>query len=112
MSDEVYEQLRRAAKDNGYPGIGSYLLDKAGALTDDAEAADIVKKARVRFRTRPLGKPFTLRQLFEPDHWNGFSKAARIGAGRLFFDNATSGIDGLAVGPKSGSNHQTYVRTE
>lgn len=112
MSDEVFERLRLAAKVAGFPGISSYLLSKVDGLTDGAEAEDIVKQAMAKVKRYPLGKPFRLRDLFLAERWDGFSKAARISAGRRFHETAKAGTAGLEVAAKTASNHQTYVRAK
>lgn len=113
MSDEAFDRLKKEAKEAGFPGISSYALSKLDALTDDAEAVDIVKQARYRaIRSPSIGKPFKLRNLFEKESWESFSKPARIAAGRLFFENVTDGISGIKIGGKTSANHQTYIRTK
>ncbi|MGS0979315.1 DUF1413 domain-containing protein [Burkholderia glumae] len=112
MSDEVFERLRLEAKAAGFPGISSYLLSKVEGLTDAAEAEDIVKQALQRARRRPPGEPFRLKDLFPAERWDGFSKSARLSAGRRFHGAAKAGTAGLEVAAKTASNHQTYVRTE
>ena len=111
MSDEVFMRLKTEAKKAGYPGISSYLLSKVDGLTTDAEAAEIVKKGRFRVTRKKLDKPFRLKDLFEKDEWDGFSKAARLASGRMFFEQVKEGgIDGVGVGEKNSTNHQTYIQ--
>lgn len=113
MSDDAFDQLKNKAKEAGFPGISSYVLSKFKLLNDDAEAADIVKKARYKaIRFPSIGKPFKLKDLFEKESWESFSKPARIAAGRLFFENVTDGISGIKTGGKTSANHQTYIRTK
>jgi hypothetical protein len=113
MSDEVFDRLKREAKQKGYPGISSYALSALNGLTTDAEAVDIVKQARNKAMNWPhINKPFKLRNLFTKDLWEEFPKSARITAGRMFFDAVNEGIPGVADGGKNSANHQTYIRTE
>jgi hypothetical protein len=60
---------------------------------------------------KKLDKPFRLKDLFEKDEWDGFSKAARLASGRMFFEQVKEGgIDGVGVGEKNSTNHQTYIQ--
>ncbi|WP_082771762.1 DUF1413 domain-containing protein [Janthinobacterium agaricidamnosum] len=112
MSDEAYERLKLKAKTSGCPGIGAYLLSKVGELTYDAEAHSIARLAERRARARPIdGEPFILKKLFSKDEWAGYSKPARIAAGKEFFASVECGLlEGVVEGGKTGSNHQTYQR--
>lgn len=111
MSEETFNNLSRARKEKGFPGIGSYLLDLAGELTDDEESFDIVKKCRIRaLRKAPSSKKFSLKSLFPEDTWNGFSAGARQKAGRLFFAEVQKGLDGIIAVRESDTNSQRYVR--
>jgi hypothetical protein len=112
MSDETFNRLKLKAKTAGCPGIGAYLLKVAGELTHDAEAHGIARLAERRARALPIGsEPFILKKLFSKDEWEGYSKPARIAAGKEFFAGVECGLtDGVEVGGKTGSNHQTYVR--
>ncbi|MES2262109.1 MAG: DUF1413 domain-containing protein [Pseudomonadota bacterium] len=114
MADDTYDRLRVEAKSAGYPGISSYLLSKVNGLTTDAEAHDILKHAESKVKRLPVdGDAFTLKSLFTKDAWNGYSKPARISAGKLFFAGVSCGLTpGVTEGVKTGSNHQTYLRTE
>jgi len=112
MSDDAFLNLIAQAKSKGLPGIASLLLSRAGVLTDDAEAADIKKKAFFKARKLGVGKEFKLRGLFLKDTWEQFPKAARIRAGRQFFADVQAGVSGVRPLQKSSSNHQLYVRTK
>ncbi len=114
MSDESYSRLLTKARAAGSPGIGAYLLKLAGELTHDAEAHSIARRAEKRaLKLDPDGDPFILKKLFTKDEWEGFSKPARIAAGKEFFAGVDAGlVPGLETGDKTGSNHQTYLRVE
>ena len=112
MSEESYARLLAKSRAAGCPGIGAYLLKKAGELTHDAEAHSIARKAEKIALRRAVGsEPFILKKLFSKDDWDGFSKPGRIAAGKEFYAGVSSGlVPGLEVGEKTGSNHQTYLR--
>lgn len=112
MSEKAFSNLNDQAKEMGLPGIASFLLHKAGVLTDDAEAADIKKQALSKARKLDVGEKFKLRGLFLKDKWEQFPKAVRIRAGRQFFADVQAGVGGIRAGKKSSSNHQFYVRTK
>lgn len=113
MSDEAFTTLSEQAKKAGLPGIASLLLKKAGALTDDAIAVDIKKKAALRAGKKRPGETFRLKDLFPDGAWDEFPKGVRIRAGRQFFDAVKDhAVAGVGVLQKKGGNHQFYVRTE
>jgi Domain of unknown function (DUF1413) len=112
MSDEAFASLSEQAKKAGLPGIASFLLKKAGALTDDAEAADMKKKAILKASRQRPGATFRLKDLFSEDSWAAYSKGARIRAGRQFYDAIkVDGIVGIEALQKRSGNHQFYART-
>ena len=110
MSDQAFSELSARAKTKGLPGIASLLLAEAKVLSDDAEAADIKKRAIQKIKKMAAGTKFRLKDLFQPEVWENFSKGSRIRAGRQFYEAAKLGVEGIAILPKSSSNHQYYVR--
>lgn len=114
MSNDTYDRLKVEAREKGYPGIAAYLLSKVDGLTTDAEAHDIVKRAKLYAEQKDVNcDPFTLKGLFPKEIWNAYSKSARIAAGRMFFAEVEVGfIEGVKEAEKTGSNHQTYTRYE
>jgi hypothetical protein len=112
MSDEHFAALSAQAKAVGLPGIASLLLKKSGVLNDEAEAADIVKKAIKLAKRKKPREQFRLKELFQAHDWEQFSKGARLRAGRQFFAIVLeAGRDlGIAATEKTSSNHQAYVR--
>lgn len=112
MPDETHKALFEASKKAGLPGIASYLLMQAGELTDDAQAADIKKRAIQKVRKVLPGKQFRLRELFDQEEWNNFSKGSRIIGGR-YFNSAVQlkEVDGVVASAKQSGNHQFYIRT-
>jgi hypothetical protein len=111
MSDEAFAQLSAEARKKKLPGIASLLLSKSDVLSDEAAGADIAKKAARNASKLADGERFKLRQLFEPDDWEGFTKGSRVYAGRIFFEEVTNGkVANVADDGKSSSNHQFYVK--
>jgi hypothetical protein len=114
MSEDIFERLKQEAKKAGKPGIGAYLLSKVGGLTNEAEAHSIVRLATGKATRWSKHKgPFILKKLFAPVEWDGFSKPARIAAGKEFYAAVDSGqVPGVRIGEKTPSNHQTYERDD
>jgi hypothetical protein len=110
VDDNTYRQLVADRKAAGLPSVSALLLKNSNALDEAGEAREIVRKAKYRAgRLRPDDK-FRLKDLFKPNQWEGFSKGARLRAGRLFYEMVSAAKDGILPGPKSGSGHQTYLR--
>jgi hypothetical protein len=111
MSDEAYEKLRKESKRQKLPGVASLLLRKAGVLSDDALAADIVKKALTKAKKKEIGTVFRLKELFKEADWEAYPVGLRIRTGRQF-QEATSGTKHpmLKALGKDDANHQTYER--
>ena len=112
MSDEAFGLLNAEARKKKLPGIASLLLSKSGVLSDEAAGADIAKRATRNAGKLAPGMRFKLRQLFEPAEWEGFTKGSRVYAGRIFFEQVTSGkVANVIDDGKSSSNHQLYAMT-
>lgn len=111
MSDEAYEKLRKDARRQKLPGVASLLLRKAGVLSDDALAADIVKKALLRAKKQEIGAVFRLKELFTEADWKAYPVGVRIRTGRQFQEamggNKHPMLESLG---KDDANHQMYKR--
>ena len=66
----------------------------------------------MRAKAKPSGQSFRLRDLFPLAKWKEFSTGARLRAGRAFHARVVAAGDAfeIDIGPKSPSNHQTYVK--
>lgn len=106
FDDETYQRLVVERKSEGLPSVQALLLKRAGALTEDAEADEIIRQA-VRKAKRREGE-FSLKQLFLAASWDRFSKGARLRAGRRFYNRVAAATDGIAIGRKGPSGHQMY----
>jgi hypothetical protein len=105
----TYEYLVRQRKAEGLPSVSALFLKKCNALDDRMEASEIVRRAHRRAKRRIGSSPYRLRDLFSPNEWEGFSKGARLRAGRMFYDKISSAVDGIRPAQKSPSNHQFYI---
>jgi hypothetical protein len=110
VSQDDYAKLVQARRAAGLPSISAYLLKKAGILTDDMEADEIVRQALRRAKAKSKGEKFRLRDLFAKDLWDDFSKGARLRAGRSFYVKIGAAVHGIAAAGKSASHHQLYER--
>jgi len=106
VDDATYLRLVADRKAAGLPSVAALLLQKAGALSEDAEAAEITRQAIRRAKSRE--GEFSLKQLFPETRWKGFTKSARLRAGRKFYNRVASATDGIAIGGKGASGHQMY----
>jgi hypothetical protein len=111
VNDETYSQLVSKRRSEGLPSVSALFLKMCGVLTDDDEAREIVKKARKKISKKAIGAEFTLRELFGDEQWEGFSKGARLRAGRLFYEYAAEATHGISVLDKTSSNHQRYKKS-
>lgn len=110
VADETYILLVRKRRSEGLPSVSALFLKKCGVLTDDDEAREIVEAARKRIAKLEKGTQFRLRELFRDKRWEGFSKGARLRAGRLFYEYAAESRHGIFVLPKTSANHQRYEK--
>lgn len=111
MPAEDFSILSAEAKEEGFPGIASLLLFRAGRSSADAEAADIKKKAFVRAMKLDVGITFRLKDLFNQEAWENYSRGARIRAGQQFFSDVQSEVEGIEAIREPNTNGQRYVRT-
>ncbi len=108
VDDAVYADLVAQRKAEGLPSVSALFLKKCDALTDQKEAAEIVKRA-VSQATKRAGKPqYKLKELFPKLHWEKFSKPSRLLAGKMFNAKVNGTYIGIVALQKSSSNHQFY----
>lgn len=107
----TYAKLVAARKALGLPSVSALFLHNCGVLDENLEAAEIVKKAKRALNKKPSQFRFRLRDLFPPHRWEGFSKGARLRAGRLFFEEMSAARDGILPVQKTSSGHQGYIKT-
>ncbi|ANL87115.1 DUF1413 domain-containing protein [Rhizobium phaseoli] len=108
VDDETYARLVKERKKAGVPSVSAYFLLKADVLTDQEEAGEIVRKALSAVKKKDVGFEFRLRDLFPSSSWDGFSKGARVRAGKMFHEKVAAATLGLRASRKSSSNHQFY----
>jgi len=120
VSDETYARLDEIRKEEGFPGISSYLLHLAGMKSEMSTtvlyARKIVADAVSRARLADIKKEFLLQDLFLDSEWQLFPNAVRIRAGALFLREIESS-KGSLVGKvltlgKSSNGHQRYIRIQ
>ena len=111
VNDGTYSKLVAARKGAGLPSVSALFLSKCNVLDDRLEAAEIVRQARKLAMKKGDKERFRLRDLFKATAWDGFSKGARLRAGRLFYDEMAAARDGIRPDQKSASGHQYYVKT-
>jgi len=120
VSDETYARLHEVSKEEGFPGISSYLLHLAGAKSSMSTtvlyARKIVADALSRANLLDIKKEFLLHELFLPSEWQLFPHAVRIRAGALFLRDIESD-KGPLVGKvqtlgKASNNNQRYIRIQ
>lgn len=111
MDEATYRKLVADRKAAGLPSVSALFLFKCGVLDDNMAASEIVRKAKVRAAKKADNERFRLRDLFQNDEWNKYSKGARLRAGRLFFDEMAAAVDGIRPEKKSSSGHQFYIKT-
>jgi hypothetical protein len=109
IDDEMYARLVAKRKAANLPSVSALFLEKCGELSDDIEAREIVKIALAAAKKKQKGTRFRLRDLFPKDRWEGFTKGARLRAGRLFHEKVATAMLGIRIDIKSGANHQFYV---
>lgn len=111
IDDATYKKLVNARKAAGLPSVSALFLSKCGVLDGNLEATEIVLKAKRLAMKQPNNKRFRLRDLFQSKAWDGYSKGARLRAGRLFYDEMAAAQDGIRPDQKSASGHQYYIKT-
>ncbi|HEX5753614.1 MAG TPA: DUF1413 domain-containing protein [Archangium sp.] len=107
---ETYSELVRMRRSEGLPSVSALFLKMCGVLTDDTEAREIVEKARRKITRLEAGTQFRLRELFGDERWEGFSKGARLRAGRLFHEYAEEASHGILLLGKTSANHRRYEK--
>ena len=114
LSRNAYEKLTQARKKAGLPNSASYLLQRAGLLDTHAAGTEIARTAYRRALKVTRGEPFTVKGLFSEPEWDGFSRDARIRAGKTFFQRVSQeedeGGSPIRILGKNSSNHQLYER--
>jgi hypothetical protein len=108
VDDAVYATLVAMRKAEGLPSVSALFLSKCGALSDQKEAAEIVKRALSLAAKRAGKQQYKLKELFPKQHWEKFSKSSRLIAGKAFNAKVKSADLGIVVLDKSTSNHQYY----
>jgi hypothetical protein len=111
VDDETYSKLVAARRAAGLPSVSALFLSKCNLLDENLEAAEIVRQAKRRAIKKTDNEHFRLRDLFQPTAWDGYSKGARLRAGRLFYDEMAAARDGIRPDQKSASGHQFYIKT-
>lgn len=110
VDDATYASLVRKRKKAGVPSVSALFLKNCDELTDEKEAAEIVRQAiRAAAKMEP-GEEFKLQDLFPTKRWERFSKGARLRGGRMFKAEVDAAQSGIRAVRKSSSNHQFYVR--
>ncbi len=109
VDEGTYKRLVRDRKAAGLPSVSALFLKKCGVLDEETEAAEIVRSALKTAKRKSSGCQFRLRDLFPRERWESFSRGARLRAGRMFNAEMAAAVDGIRIGPKTASNHQTYV---
>ena len=109
VTPATYAILAKQRRKEGLPSISALFLVKCGALTDEDGAIEIVARALKLAKKKPAGEEFKLQDLFNAKTWQGFSKGARLRAGRQFKAKVDAAVDGVRAHRKSSSNHQYYV---
>ena len=107
MDDHTYAKLVAMRKAAGLPSVSALFLDRCGHLTDQAEAAEIARRALTAAKRKASGQEYLLRDLF-PGRWDEFSKGARLRAGKMFHEQVASAVHGIRATRKSATNHQLY----
>jgi hypothetical protein len=110
IDDPTYAKLVTARKASGLPSVSALFLQRCDVLDESMEAIEIVRRAKALALKRPSKSRFRLRDLFPSATWEGFSKGARLRAGRLFFEMMGAAKDGVRPDQKSASGHQFYVK--
>src|SRR4051812_11686984 len=95
IDDETYAVLVQKRKSAGLPSISALFLQKCDVLTDDKQAGEIVRRSLRHAKRRDSGFEFRLRDLFDREEWEQFSKGARLRAGRLFYEQISASVDGI-----------------
>jgi hypothetical protein len=111
--DQVtYGKLVEKTKQEGLVSVSALFLKSLGMPTDNAESDEIMRRALTRAKAKGSGQTFRVRDLFPAARWKQFSTGARLRAGRLFYAKVAAGGESseIDVGPKTASNHQTYVK--
>ena len=109
LDDATYAYLVTKRKAAGLPSVSALFLSKCGVLDDGKEAAEIVRLALKRSKSKDAGFEFRVRDLFPKAQWEKFSKGARLRAGRLFCSEISAAVHGIRAARKSPSNQQIYV---
>jgi len=111
VDEATYGKLVAARKHAGLPSVSALFLSNCDLLDDSLEAAEIVRQAKRLAMKKPDNERFRLRDLFKRAAWDGYSKGARLRAGRLFYDEMAAARDGVRPDQKSASGHQYYIKT-
>ena len=112
VNPATYSKLVEMAKQQGLLSVSALFLKNAGVPTDRAESDEILRRALVRAKAKNSGDTFCVRDLFPLARWKEFSTGARLRAGRAFHAKVAAGGESfeISLGPKTTSNHQSYVR--
>lgn len=110
VDDATYASLVRKRKKAGVPSVSALFLKNCDELTDEKEAAEIVRQAIKAAAAMGSGEEFKLQDLFPTNRWERFSKGARLRGGRMFKAEVDAAQLGIRAIRKSSSNHQFYVR--
>jgi len=108
VDDTTYLTLVKMRKKAGLPSVSALFLRKTGVLTDQMEASAIARSALTRAKKKASGSEFRLRDLFQQQEWERYSKGARLRAGKMFNAKIGSAIHGIKATRKSSTNHQYY----
>jgi hypothetical protein len=108
VDTKTYRSLVKMRKAAGLPNVSALFLLKCDLLTDDGEAAEIVRTALQRAKRKSDDDDYRLRDLFSKKTWEQFSKGARLRAGRMFHQKIAAALDGIRATRKNATNHQFY----
>ena len=75
---KTYRNLVKMRKAAGLPNVSAFFLYKCDVLTDDGEAAEIVRTALQRAKRKSKGDDYRLRDLFSAKTWEQFSKLHHV----------------------------------
>ena len=94
ITDDTFKTLQKEAKENGYSGVGAYILVLAGIKNED-KYDQLATEAFKRMLQLPPGAKFTLGSLFKD--WSTFPLALRRKAGPLFAARIRGSVTGVKM---------------
>lgn len=113
FTDEEYQKISALATKSGLSItriIKSSILRTVGLQMENNDLTiNDVDTAAKKLATNKL---FKIKQLFEPDVWNHFTKTSRLSVGHIFFESVAKGNfnDKYAFEHKDSDNSAVYRR--